>query len=76
VSITEIQFPHLPSPNPFAAASPSSNQGAMDDEERGLAVPRFHKLSPSPPTMARMIPLHWLAESMRSLLPCPAYQGQ
>jgi hypothetical protein len=59
VSITEIQFPHLPSPNPFAAASPSSNQGAMDDEERGLAVPRFHKLS-FPTYDGKDDPLGWL----------------
>lgn len=58
VPITQIQFPHSPSPLPGMAASPSNGPGSEDDAE-GVAVPRFYKLS-FPTFDGKEDPLGWL----------------
>lgn len=57
--ITQIQFPHSPSPIPAAGASPSAGHTASEDETEGVDVPRFYKLS-FPAFDGKEDPLGWL----------------
>lgn len=59
LSITEIAFPHSPSPIPTVGASPTNSQGGADDDGEGACVPRFHKLS-FPTYDGKEDPLGWL----------------